>query len=315
MQLAGSARIVKNPDWTPPLYPLAIFLLVFLSALYTGAVIAYPLYLLAGLFGKPEFSDTVMTATQVSGLLFSLVYLRFTAGLNLRSIGLTTATPLKLRTLLPGFAAGLLIILVLALVLFTLGVYDLHPGREYRIGRLTVLLLGALLTGLAVGLFEETLFRGALLRGLQARSNSILAVLATSLVYAAVHFIGYTEPPPGATIGWLTAPAEFIPAYSGVLTGGNYDAFLALALLGVLLGMLRVKSGNILQCIALHAGIVAGIKVFRFVAQYQPDNAYNYLVNPHDYRLGFAAVGVLVLALLVYGYLAFRGRTADNSQG
>lgn len=279
------------------MYSLAIFLLVFLGALFCGAVLAYPLYYLCSLVTEVSFTDTVITATQISGLIIGLIYIKYTAGLNLRNIGLSYDRQSGSRTLLLGFIAGLGIILALALILFTAGIYELHPDREYALSDIVILAAGAVLTGLAVGLFEEILFRGALLKGLLSQSNVLTAIIATALVYAAVHFIAYTEP---EHIGFSTAPGQFISAYSSVLTLENYDAFLSLFILGVLLGLMRINTGHILQCISLHAGLVAGIKLFRYFAQYQTDSHYRFLVNEYDFRLGFAALGLLSMVTLIY---------------
>jgi membrane protease YdiL (CAAX protease family) len=171
-------------------------------------------------------------------------------------------------------------------------------------------MLSALITGLAVAFFEEVLFRGALLKGLLTQSNVVSAVIATALVYAAVHFIQYTEPDLDH-INLMTAPGQFISAYSSVLSSENYDAFLSFFILGVLLGLLRVNTGNILHCISLHAGLVVGIKFFKFFAQYQSDSPYQFLVNEYDYRLGYAALGLLIMATIIYLFRIY----VNKSQG
>lgn len=279
------------------MYSLAIFLLVFLGALFCGAVLAYPLYYLSGLVTDVSFSDSVITATQISGLIFGLLYLKYTAGLTLQNIGLGFGKEQDWSQVFSGFVAGLGILLALAIILFVTGVYGLNPERDMTAIKIAALIPGAIITGVAVGLFEEIIFRGALLKGLQTQSNALIAIITTALMYASVHFIAYTEP---EIISFTSGPVQFISAYSSVLTQDNYDAFLSLFILGVLLGLVRVNTGSILQCIALHAGLVAGIKIFRFFGQYRPDSPYQFLVNEHDYRLGFAALGLLMAVTLVY---------------
>ncbi|MEX2365679.1 MAG: CPBP family intramembrane glutamic endopeptidase, partial [Pseudohongiellaceae bacterium] len=158
---------------------------------------------------------------------------------------------------------------------------------------------------IAVALFEETVFRGALLRGLARQSGPLTALLATSIIYAAVHFIYFETPVAGGT-DWLTAPRQFLPAYSQFITPEKIDAFLSLCMLGILLGLIRLKTGNIIQSIGLHAGLVAGIKLFRFFTLYNPDNRYSYLVSSHDYRLGIMALLLLTAVTVIYYLYYYR---------
>jgi len=153
---------------------------------------------------------------------------------------------------------------------------------------------------MVVSLFEETIFRGALLRGLQNKSNALTAIITTSAVYAAVHFIDYQDPAMGESINMLTAPAQFLSVYSRLVTSENYDAFLSLFMLGILLGVIRIRTDSIIQCIGIHAGLVAGIKIFRFLLEHKPENQFEFMVSSYDYRLGFMALIWLSLATLIY---------------
>lgn len=209
-----------------------------------------------------------------------------------------------------GFAAGLVILALLILSLLLLGVYTPHPGHVMTWNAVALVVVKAVVTGLAVGLLEETLFRGALLPGLAARTNILTAVITVSLVYAAVHFIDYPPPASPDAVTWLTAPVLFPAAYSGIVNPGFFDAFISLFLLGLLLGLIRIRTGGIIQCIGLHAGIVTGVKLSRYFTQYVPDNRFNYLVSDYDHRLGWLAALWLAAAILVYHLLIARKRPA-----
>ena len=267
--------------------PLIIFLLVFGAALFGGALFAWPVHLIIGTFTTADFSSSAKLATQLSGLIFSLLYLRWSDRLDLRTLGLRSDTK-AVPQLVKSFAAGIFIFAVLGAALYALGIYAGHSGRLITSGVIVQLISGALLTGFAVALFEETVFRGALLQGLYKQAGASSALAAVSLMYAAVHFISYTSPV-DAGVNWLTAPSQFITVYSDLFALQTIDAFLALFVLGLLFGLLRLRTGNILLCIGVHAGIVAGVKVFRYIAEYQPDNNYSWLVSPYDQRLGWLA--------------------------
>ena len=65
-----------------------------------------------------------------------------------------------------------------------MGVYGFNFGQDTTIKKLALLLLGAIITGVTVSLFEEIIFRGALLQGLSKKVTPSLAIFATSAVYA-----------------------------------------------------------------------------------------------------------------------------------
>lgn len=187
-----------------------------------------------------------------------------------------------------------------------MGVYGFNFGQDTTIKKLALLLLGAIITGVTVSLFEEIIFRGALLQGLSKKVTPSLAIFATSAVYAYVHFISFTEPKIDETTNFFTIISQFYFTYSTSINIENYDAFLSLFILGLLLGLIRVRTKSILQCIAMHAGLVAGIKLFRFFMEYKPGTQFDFLVSNFDHRLGFMAMILLSIATTIYYFFYFK---------
>jgi len=272
-------------------------LCLLITALFAGSLIAYPLYRLLEPSTGMSFDNAVIHATQLSGLVFALAYLAWMQPLSLKNLGLRPAGRRYLAPFLAGFAWGALILAVLIAGLVALGIQHPVPGRDTGAVAVLLLCLKAVLTGLAVGLFEETLFRGALQGGLTRRAGPAFAVVVISLVYAAAHFIHY---PPTAHPGWLSGMRQFPSAYAAVFNPDTLDAFLALFALGLLLGLMRLRSGHIIACIGLHAGLVAMIKVARYFYRYAPGSRFDFLVSIHDRRLGWFACLILAAALLAY---------------
>jgi len=153
------------------------------------------------------------------------------------------------------------------------------------------LVLGGVLTGLAVAFIEETFLRGAMLTAIKRESGARVAIALTALVYAATHFFGRYRVAPadvhaGSGIDMLThILGVFAQPYRIV------DAFLCLLAVGILLGMVRVRTGNIAAPIGLHAGWVAVIYVVRAATDRNPDAAGAWMLGEFD---GF--IGWLVLA-------------------
>ncbi|MGY8813409.1 MAG: CPBP family intramembrane glutamic endopeptidase [Gammaproteobacteria bacterium] len=283
-----------------------IFCLVVIGALLSGATMAYQLYILITFFTEISFPDVIIASTQFCGLIFSLLYLKFISTLDLKTIGLQPFRNKQLRMAGWGFIAGLIIILMLAMSLLITNVYGFHVGRDTTISKILVLLISALATGIIVSVFEEIVFRGALLQGLYKNTSVLIAVISTSIIYALLHFIDYPDTADGEVINFFTALSQFIPAYSNLLSIENYDAFLTLFILGVLFAMIRIKTNSIIQCIFLHAGIVAGIKLFRYFLVYTPNSTYDFIVSSHDHRLGFMAIFWIALATVLYYFIIFR---------
>jgi hypothetical protein len=87
----------------------------------------------------------------------------------------------------------------------------------------------AIAAGLLAPVFEELVFRGVLLRSLLPRMGPNWAIAVSALVFGAVHFLG------GNALGTLAV----LPALVGI---------------GVISGVLAVRSGELSQSILLHVG-------------------------------------------------------------
>jgi membrane protease YdiL (CAAX protease family) len=244
-----------------------------------------------------EFSAVVMHATQICGLVFALAYLARVCPLSWQSLGLSPSGDRGPARFTAGFAWGAVILGILIAVLLALGIYHPVPGRDTGPEAVLTLCGKAILTGLAVGLFEETIFRGAILNGLAQRASPVAALVTVSLLYAAVHFIHY---PATADPGWLSAARQFPAAYLAIFNPAQFDAFLALFVLGLLLGLMRLRSGDIIACIGLHAGLVTMIKISRYFYHFTGGTPFDFLVSVHDRRLGYLALLLLCVATIAY---------------
>jgi hypothetical protein len=112
-----------------------------------------------------------------------------------------------------------------------------------------------------VATLEEILFRGGIFGGLRRMFIWPLALMASSMVYALVHFLQRTE--------WTGAVAW----NSGLILlprmlGGFADfyalvpGFFSLTLAGILLGLAYQRTGNLYFSIGLHAGWIFWLKAY-----------------------------------------------------
>ncbi len=87
------------------------------------------------------------------------------------------------------------------------------------------------------------------------------------------------------------------------------DSFVALAMLGVLLALVRLRTGAIAGCIGLHAAGVAFIAVLREATLVNPNTEYASLVGSYDGVIGWAA---LVWFAVIAGTFVFLSRRQDQ---
>lgn len=283
--------------------------LVLAAVVLTGAFAAYPLYLVTSAFTPVRFEKIISHATIASGLIFSLVYLRAVAGLSLESIGLRAGRRALLAQLPAALAAGVLLIALFEASLLLFGLQRPDHGADLSAGAIAVVAGKALLSGLLVALVEEILFRGALYGALQRQGGAAAAVLLSSAVFTLAHFLKYPAPPATDSLGWFTGIYLFWPALGWLRNPVFVDSVVTFFMLGLLLAVIRWRCGHIIQCIGLHAGIVAALKTTKYVFEHVPGAGFAFLVNRHENYQGWLTSAWLALGILLYLVLSRRRQT------
>jgi membrane protease YdiL (CAAX protease family) len=129
----------------------------------------------------------------------------------------------------------------------------------------------AITIGILVGLLEETVFRGLVLRIFYTAARPWIAVLLSALFFALVHFKKIPAWNNAAGDGlWSGFYCAWATLYSVVLTF-NLCLFLNLFMTGIVLNLLFLKTRSLVPCVGLHAGWVCLIKIYGNLAHVQPD--------------------------------------------
>jgi CAAX protease family protein len=287
----------------------AIFLGLIALGLLGMAMLGYPAWLLISpLLDHPKFHRI---ASRVGMLLlvigFVLVARRLKVG-DRRSLGF--ALPPRRFAAEVGKAILLGAALMMPAVL-TMVALDMRNrvGASLDAWLWFRLALSGVATGLVVAIIEETFLRGAMQTAITRESGAKLAILLTSLVYAATHFIGRyrvaaADVHPGSGLEMLEGALHAFENPLGIL-----DAFLCLAAVGVLLGMVRHLTGNIAACIGLHAGWVAVIYVVRETSERNAGGPAVWLLSDYDGFIGWLVFG---WTLMFGGALWWWYRTAAS---
>jgi membrane protease YdiL (CAAX protease family) len=277
---------------------LALFLAAIVATLLLAAPLAYPLFALLHPLNPAwpfhKIAERLWQLLMLAGLALVVARLRLTSRADW---GYGAPRPVFIRQCLAGFALGIVSMLPVSAVLIAMGIRPLLP--DLSLARVGALVLAGLGSGLAVGVVEETFYRGlmqgAAVRELRARGRAVLpAVAAVALIYAALHF------PARETI-----PNQLVNAASGfrmlAAVGAKFadfssiaDSFLALTAVGLLLGLAREFTGSIAVGIGLHAGWVAVMRLTIGATRLNPDSPYRALVSASDGYTGWLVLAVTV---------------------
>ncbi len=276
----------------------ALFAGLIVSALIGAALLAPPVFHIVNLTQDFPFQRTF---NRLAILLFAfgcwLVFRRFGLG-GRKGLGYGAPASVFLRQLFVALVVGIALMSAAGLLLFALGLRELHRAPATLAQAIAAAAPLALIFGLLVALIEETFFRGAMYTAVSRSASQASAVTATALLYSASHFLGDEAPMPPDTVSWNTG----LLFLSGFLTRfaeplAIADAFVALVLLGILLALLRSMWGNIGACIGLHCGCVAVIVCLGAVSTPTVRGPFAWLVNPEDGIVGWLTAAILLLMI------------------
>jgi hypothetical protein len=205
-----------------------------------------------------------------------------------------------------GLALGVATMLPMALVIVALGIRNPRPDLDVSM-LLSGMAAGAL-TGLVVALIEETFFRGLMFRAVLRESGPKIAIWSTAILYAAIHFFARVKIPQAA-VAWDSGIALLGTSLARFADPATIaDAFITLAMVGLLLGLVRYWTGSIAAGIGLHMGWVCVIKTTLTATRHDSASPWSFLVSDFDGFTGWLVAGWSCAILL----LLLRLRTADG---
>jgi membrane protease YdiL (CAAX protease family) len=276
-----------------------LFFGLMLAALASIAIFSYPVWLLL----HPHFDFPFHRMGERIGMLalvigFILVARR--VGLaDKRSVGYALPRPLFIREMLIGLALGVIGMAAIVAIMTALGLLDWTEASTATGGKLTKIILNRLASGLAVGFIEETMLRGVMFAAIQRESGAKTAIVLTSIIYSAVHFLASYHIAPdqvtsssgfdllAGTLQWFSRPLEMA------------DAFICLFAVGMVLAIIRARTGNIAACVGLHAGWVWVMLFTHELTQSVRDQPLSFLLSKFDGFIGWLVFAWTVLTGVV----------------
>ncbi|MDD7984316.1 CPBP family intramembrane metalloprotease [Lentisphaera marina] len=204
-----------------------------------------------------------------------------------------------------GFIFGAITLLCLALFFYFIELRILKSGPIDE--RIIKGIRKGIVTGIAVGLIEEIFFRGILTRILSRIGTLFMAILISSTIYAAVHFIKGDSSTDYEVIHWYSGFIYLKSAFSLYSDPRFIGSFLTLLTVGIFLAALTLKRGNIALAAGIHAGWVSIIKGNSNVTRTDLDSPHFWLVGNYDKFTGYAAF--IWLALICIGTWIYLEKT------
>jgi uncharacterized protein len=286
-----------------------LFVALLAASLILAAAVTYPAWVLVSTISV-EPVHRVMNRVAMLLALIGLVYMTRRLGLYDRvSLGYGLPRREFIGQLSIGWVCGVGLMTPLAILLIGLDIRQMRPAFD---GSLTTLIAGGIFTGFVVAFIEETFFRGMLFTAIARTSGVAAAMLAPSLLYASLHFLGGNLRVPAHEVSWLdgfTVLGKLFERYAEPLT--FIDSFVALFVLGVLLSLVRLRTGAIAGCIGLHAAGVGVIAVLRELTLVDRSAPLAALVGEYDGVIGWAAIVWFAVIGAAYFLLSRRSARGD----
>jgi membrane protease YdiL (CAAX protease family) len=149
-----------------------------------------------------------------------------------------------------------------------------------------IFLIG-LSSGVAVALLEETVIRGAMHTAIERESGPWTAALLTAPLFAVLHFFAKTRIAP-EDVGWGSGFELLLRSFSPLAQPALvFDSFLSWLIVGLILSLTRVLTGNIAVAIGLHAGWVIVLRMLQEGTNSAEAPQYAFWVGRFDGLLGY----------------------------
>jgi CAAX protease family protein len=265
----------------------AWFLGVILLAGVIGASIAYPAYELSTTFATWAF-HRVASRIAMLVLVGLLVWLcRHLQLETKRDFGYGLPRRRFLRQSLLWGAVGIATAGLGAAFLLSTHLRVMDSSFVPSAGSFVRIFLVGVGSGIAVALLEETVFRGIMHTAIERESGPWTAALLTAPLFAVLHFFAKVRIPE-ADIGWASGfdllGLSFAPLGHPALV---FDSFLSWLVVGLILSLTRVLTGNIAVAVGLHGGWVVVLRMLQQATTGGSSPDYAAWVGRFDGLLGY----------------------------
>jgi uncharacterized protein len=228
-----------------------------------GALLAYPTYELTSSFASWAFHRVygrVAMLVLIAELVWLCRHLKLTRA---RDFGYGLPWRRFLRVSFTWGAIGIATAGVGAAFLLSTHLRVVSPDFTPTALNFARIFLIGLGSGVAVALLEETVIRGAMHTAIEHGSGPWTAALLTAPLFAVLHFFAKTRIAP-QDVGWGSGFDLLLHSFSPLAQPALvFDSFLSWLIVGLILSLTRVLTGNIAMAIGLHAGWVVVLRMLQ----------------------------------------------------
>lgn len=276
-----------------------IFLAFLIGCLLLSSLTAWPIAYWLEWNIRPD--KWVETWGKLIALLLFFPWIRYLGFAGLPAVGWSLPRAQATRQLALGFARGIVVMAPFAAFLVLIDLRSPNLSGDWPSLLLKALFAG-IVGGLLIGLVEETFFRGAMLRYARRVAAAPIALIATTALYAGVHFIEVPSPPQHAELSLTSGLQLTLSGLADYPQAFDLSSFVSLCVLGLIFAHVALRDGHIFQAAGLHAGIVFTVGLLKTFTQVNDQHAWFFGVGSYDRISGwFSAIGLsLVLAMELY---------------
>ncbi len=306
---------MRLPDFLQPdrrMLPLFYFFAYIAAVLIVGGLLAYPLHSALDPWLDYPFHRTTSRSIMLVALVGLIPFLKAIGSYSKAALGYDRLASDFIQDLLKALAIGTVIFLPVVFALLGAGTRVFDPRIPTTLLGFGELFLKYLPAALAIGLIEETYFRGAIFTAVRRHAKIWPAIMLTSLLYAATHFLRVRYHIANDELAWYSGLVIVSHAF------GNFsnplamiDSFLALFCAGVFLCLIRVHTGHVGACIGIHASWVFVIKITKKLSSVDPESSWSFLAGTYDQMIGWLAFAWITLITLAY-YVFFVRKTTET---
>ena len=265
----------------------AWFIGAILLAGLIGALLSYPAYELTSTFAGWAF-HRVASRVAMLVLIAELVWLcRHLSLTRARDFGYGLPWRSFLRVSCTWGAIGIATAGIGAAFLLTTHLRVVDPRFTPTALNLARIFLIGLGSGIAVALLEETVIRGAMHTAIERESGPWSAALLTAPLFAVLHFFAKTRIAP-QDVGWGSGFDLLLHSFSPLAQPALvFDSLLSWLIVGLILSLTRVLTGNIAVAIGLHGGWVVVLRMLQEGTVSGESPQYGFWVGRFDGLLGY----------------------------
>ena len=257
-----------------------------------ACLLAYPLYLITG----AELDRIVSRTILVNAVILCYPLCLLLKIPDIASLGFSTSHVFS--TISKSVVAGIVMLAPISLYFVYCGYRFWEPSESSFLFLITTI-VAALISGLLIGIIEETLFRGVIQSQLSKALNVIWAILIVNILYASAHFLQASDLALSSQTHWYSGFIILKEAFSNLANFEQFsDSWLALLLAGIFLSMVKIRSNNLWWCIGIHAGWVMHIKLIKAFTARNIDASCSSLASDYDKYIGeLSSLWILIVII------------------